>query len=158
MAKTKFLAEFYGNRIRKNPNWRLKDMQEEIKIKLKLDVTLVKCMRVRNLALASIHAVMKEHYSRVWDFGAEIMRSNKMNTVKTTMLNPEDEVRFKRFYICYNSLKKAWREGCRPILGFDGCFLKTVCGGQLLSAVGRDGNNQMFPVAMAVVETENGDS
>lgn len=31
-------------------------------------------------------------------------------------------------------------------------------GGQLLSAVGRDRNNQMFPVAYAVVETENSDS
>lgn len=30
-----------------------------------------------------------------------------------------------------------------------------MCGGQLLSAVGRDGNNSMFPIAMAVVETES---
>lgn len=37
-------------------------------------------------------------------------------------------------------------------------FLEDSVGGQLLSAVGRDGNNQMFPVAYAVVETENSDS
>lgn len=30
--------------------------------------------------------------------------------------------------------------------------------GELLSTVGRDGNNQMFPIAWAVVESENKDS
>jgi hypothetical protein len=36
--------------------------------------------------------------------------------------------------------------------------LKGVLKGQLLSAVGRDGNNQMYPIAWAVVEKENKDS
>lgn len=45
-----------------------------------------------------------------------------------------------------------------PILGFDGRFLKTVCGGQLLSAIRRDENNQMFLVSYVVVESENTDS
>ena len=53
------------------------------------------------------------------------------------------------------TLKAGWKSGCRPIIGLDGCFLKTVCGGQLLSAVGRDGNNQMFPIAHSIVEIEN---
>ncbi|KAH1221087.1 hypothetical protein GmHk_12G034584 [Glycine max] len=39
--------------------------------------------------------------------------------------------------------------------GFDGCFLKGEYGGQLLSALAKDGNNQMFPIAYAVVESEN---
>lgn len=43
-------------------------------------------------------------------------------------------------------------------MGLDGCFLKTVCGGQLLAAVGRDGDNCIYPVAMAVVENESYDS
>ncbi|KAK4404861.1 hypothetical protein Sango_0854700 [Sesamum angolense] len=43
----------------------------------------------------------------------------------------------------------------RPIIGLDGCFLKTCYGGQLLVAVGRDGNDNMFPIAMVVVQVEN---
>lgn len=61
-------------------------------------------------------------------------------------------------YICYDALKKSWKVGCRPVLGLDGCFLKTVCSGQLLSAVGRDGQNCILPVAMVVVESENYES
>ncbi|KAL0325076.1 UNVERIFIED_CONTAM: hypothetical protein Sradi_5076900 [Sesamum radiatum] len=49
---------------------------------------------------------------------------------------------------------KGFFEGCRPIIGLDACFLKGPFGGQLMAAIGRDGNNQMFPLAMAVVECE----
>ncbi|KAK4390424.1 hypothetical protein Sango_2105700 [Sesamum angolense] len=49
-------------------------------------------------------------------------------------------------------------EGCRPIIGLDGCFLKIVYRGQLLVVVGRDGNDNMFPIAMAVVQVENRDT
>lgn len=65
---------------------------------------------------------------------------------------------FKRFYVCYYALKSGWKAGCRPFIGLDGCFLKTVTGGQLLSAVGRDGNNQMYPICYAIVESESTDS
>nr|KAJ0210534.1 hypothetical protein LSAT_V11C400209100 [Lactuca sativa] len=35
------------------------------------------------------------------------------------------------------------------------CFLKGICKGELLAAVGRDANNNMFPLAWAVVTVEN---
>ena len=48
--------------------------------------------------------------------------------------------------------------GCRPIIGLDGCHLKERFGGQILSAIARDANDNIFPVAFAVVEQENKDS
>ena len=54
----------------------------------------------------------------------------------------------------FDALKKTWIH-CRECIGLDGCFLKGVCKGQLLVAVGKDGNNQMLPLAWAVVEKEN---
>ena len=47
---------------------------------------------------------------------------------------------------------------CRPCICLDGCFLKTLVGGTLLSAIGIDGNNQMFPISWAIVEGENENS
>ncbi|XP_058218763.1 uncharacterized protein LOC131329571 [Rhododendron vialii] len=44
--------------------------------------------------------------------------------------------------------------GCRPIIGLDACFLKGPFGGQLMHAVARDGNNQSFPLAFAIVEAK----
>ncbi|XP_074352848.1 uncharacterized protein LOC141692000 [Apium graveolens] len=135
-------------------------MAETIKKELEIEVTRIKILRVGKAALEGVQEALREHYSRLRDFAHEILKTNSNNTVeiRTTRLNETDANKFKRIYICYDALNKGWKAGSRPVIGFDGCFLKTVCGGQLLSAVGRDGNNQMFPIAYAVVETENTES
>ena len=48
-----------------------------------------------------------------------------------------------------------WYNGYRNI---DGCFTKPFLGGMLLSAIGSDPNEQIFPIAWAVVEGENSES
>ncbi|XP_074347127.1 uncharacterized protein LOC141685953 [Apium graveolens] len=112
------------------------------------------------MAFEGVHESLKQHFSRVWDFGHELMKINPNNTVKIagTRVNDGDINRFQRMYVCYSALKNGWKAGCRPVIGVNGCFLKTVCGGQLLSAVGRDRNNQMYPICHVVVETESTDS
>ncbi|KAL5706495.1 hypothetical protein ACHQM5_024655 [Ranunculus cassubicifolius] len=71
---------------------------------------------------------------------------------------PESPGFFQRMYVCLGPLKRSWTVGCRPVIGVDGCFLKTYCKGELLTAVGRDGNNWMFPIAWAIVESETKDA
>jgi hypothetical protein len=44
------------------------------------------------------------------------------------------------------------------VIGVDGCFLKGRYGRQLLVAVGRGPNDNIYPIAMAVVEAENKDN
>ncbi|XP_074305871.1 uncharacterized protein LOC141641092 [Silene latifolia] len=61
-------------------------------------------------------------------------------------------------YICFAALREGFLAGCRPFISIDGCWLKDPYGGQLLVAVGRVGNNQMFPIAWAVVDVENTES
>ncbi|CAN1172949.1 hypothetical protein LINPERHAP2_LOCUS30367 [Linum perenne] len=67
----------------------------------------------------------------------------------------EDQVKFKRLFIGFSCLKKGFLKGCRRMFGVDGCFLKGEVKSMLLSAIGKDGNNQMFPICWAVVEGEN---
>nr|XP_017225113.1 PREDICTED: uncharacterized protein LOC108201329 [Daucus carota subsp. sativus] len=160
LISVKFLTEKYGDRIRHNPQWKVKDMMETIREELEVEVPRIKCSRVRKAALQGVFDSLKVHYSRVRDFGHELLKNNPQNRVdiRTSRVSDDDVNKFKRMYICYHALKQGWKLGCRPVLGLDGCFLKTPCGGQLLSAVGRDGNNMMFPVAYAIVESESTDS
>ncbi|MBA0637216.1 hypothetical protein Godav_029033 [Gossypium davidsonii] len=46
----------------------------------------------------------------------------------------------------------------RPLIRLDGCFLKGSFKNEFLTAVRRDANNQMFPIAWVVVEVECTDS
>jgi len=54
-----------------------------------------------------------------------------------------------------DACKRGFISACRPIICLDGCFIKTKHGGQLLTAVGMDPNDCIFPIAMAVVEVES---
>ena len=42
--------------------------------------------------------------------------------------------------------------------GLDGFFIKLSTGQQILAATGRDGNNNIFPIAFGVVDKEDTDS
>ena len=65
---------------------------------------------------------------------------------------------FQRIYVSLDAYKKGFMQACRPIISLDGCFLKSSFGGQLLCAVGKDANENMYPIAYAVVEKECTDS
>ncbi|MBA0731284.1 hypothetical protein Golax_004556 [Gossypium laxum] len=46
----------------------------------------------------------------------------------------------------------------RPLIGLDDCILKGPFKSEFLTIVGRDANNQMFPITWTVVEVECTDS
>nr|GFA16116.1 multidrug resistance-associated protein 5 [Tanacetum cinerariifolium] len=60
---------------------------------------------------------------------------------------------FDRFYVCFAGLADGWKAGCRKIIALDGCFLKSPNQGEILTAIGRDGNNHIYPVACSVVRS-----
>ncbi|GJY34050.1 multidrug resistance-associated protein 5 [Tanacetum coccineum] len=81
--------------------------------------------------------------------------SNPGSTVKLGVLvNPDDQTYFDRFYVCFVGLADGWKAGCRKIIALDGCFLKSSNQGKILTAIGRDENNHIYPVAWAVVILE----
>lgn len=86
---------------------------------------------------------------RLYDYRLELRRTNERSTVKFKC----NEGVFAG--MCLGPLKARFLEGCRPIISLDGCFLKGLYGGQLLSAVGIDGNDNIYPFAWAVVAKEN---
>ncbi|CAI9293268.1 unnamed protein product [Lactuca saligna] len=68
---------------------------------------------------------------------------------------PDYTTLFSKFYVCFKAVRDGWLKGCRPVIGLDGYFLKGIVRGEVLSAVGRDANNHIYPLAWAVVCVEN---
>ncbi|KAL5724374.1 hypothetical protein ACHQM5_007645 [Ranunculus cassubicifolius] len=160
IANSKWIAKVFHNKITNNPKLKWKELKEEVRDKYGLEVSEKQCGKAKMFALGEVDSVMREHYSKLWDYGAEVKASIPNSTVKIMVDRPslDSPGHFQRIYICLGPLKKCWREGCRPVIGVDGCFLKTYCKGELLTAIGRDGNNWMFPIAWAVVEGETKDA
>lgn len=106
-----------------------------------------------------VHGSFLEQYKRLNDYTYELMKYNEGSTVVLTTHpyegNPEElensnsdvSPAFHRLYICV-----------KAFIGLDSCFLKGPFGGEILAAVGRDPNDQMLPIAYAVVEGENTNS
>ena len=67
---------------------------------------------------------------------------------------PHLQPKFERLYVCLDACKRGFLAACRPFIGVDGCHLKDEYPRQILTAVGKDGNNGVNPIAFAVVEAE----
>lgn len=55
-------------------------------------------------------------------------------------------------------MKKGFVAGRRPLIGLDGCHLSGQKKCILLFAIGLNGNNELYPTAINIVEGENKDS
>ncbi|KAL8115171.1 hypothetical protein AgCh_021848 [Apium graveolens] len=156
MVKADWLAKQFGNIIRSNPRWKLKEYAAAITAKYNILCTLNQCWWAKKAAMAELESMLKEDYARLWDYGDEVLRTNPGSSlfIKGGATEESENPTFQRLYIYFNALKMGFLSGCRKVIGLDGCFLKGYVKGELLTAIGRDANNQMFPIAWAVVEVE----
>lgn len=154
----RWLAQNFHREFKEFRNWKLIEIQRYVKSKWEVNVSIDKCYRARQLALEELSVNMKEHYAKLLRYIEELKRSNSGIHVDLFQNFHTGKPEFRRLYIGFKALRTGFLAGYRNIIGLDGCFLKGVCGGQLLSAIGRDGNNQMFPISWVVVEGENRDS
>ncbi|CAI9298582.1 unnamed protein product [Lactuca saligna] len=64
---------------------------------------------------------------RLWSYGKELRRTNPGATVKIDVdVMPDGTTYFLKFYVCLKDVKDAWIQGCRRVIGLDGCFLKGI--------------------------------
>jgi len=51
-------------------------------------------------------------------------------------------------------LKRGFLDGCRRTISSDACFLKGPWNGYVYVAISRDANDQMYPIAWDVAQSE----
>jgi hypothetical protein len=75
-----------------------------------------------------------------------------MSNLNSSVYVKVDASCFQRLYICLEACKTGFKYGLRLVTGLDACHLKGEIGGQLLCAIGKNGNDDMFPIAYVVPE------
>ncbi|XP_010534667.1 PREDICTED: uncharacterized protein LOC104810169 [Tarenaya hassleriana] len=158
MLTMRQIATMYAEKIRSDPSYTAKKMQDDIQRDKNLTVSMSKCFKARSLALKIVREDQEVQFRKLWDYELELQRSNPNTSTEIgTKPTPGQEV-FHRFYVCFEVLRDSWKRHCRPVIGLDGCFLKWDFKGELLSAVGRDANDGIYPIAWAVVRIEDTDN
>ena len=155
---TSRICERYESTIKANPSWKARAMKETVQEDMGVDVSITMIKRAKARVMKKIMDTQTGEYSKLFDYALELQRSNPGTSVHVALDPEEEDHVFQRFYVCFDACRRGFLEGCRRIIGLDGCFLKGPLKGELLSAIGRDANNQIYPIAWAVVEYENKDS
>ncbi|GLT90803.1 hypothetical protein SLE2022_087200 [Rubroshorea leprosula] len=152
----KVVADIFKGRIYEAPFTKPSEIVKWCKAEIKVNITLDKAEKAKKHVMTQLEGSYVDEYKYLKSYAKVLRESHPENTVVVTATETSSsETRtFHRMYICLHSLKQGWKDGCRRFFGVDGCFLKGICKGIMLSAVGKDGNNQMFPIAWAVVESE----
>ncbi|KAL0434473.1 UNVERIFIED_CONTAM: hypothetical protein Slati_2781600 [Sesamum latifolium] len=112
-----------------------------------------KIMKLRNERVRVIaHCAVKDYPWRVHAsiLGSVVTLQSEANDDESIPATPM----FKKFFLGLSALGDEFVEGCSPFLGFDECHLKGPFGGVLLTAIGLDENNELYPVAFVVAESE----
>ncbi|CAH9073115.1 unnamed protein product [Cuscuta europaea] len=156
MVTSTKVAKRWSKEIQFHNNWKMKEFRKKVCTKEKFHMSTKQAYRAIHKAKKQIQGDQEDNFKKIWSYCAEIDKTNPRSTcvVKVSDLTgSSDESRFLRFYMCWDACKEGFKH-CRPLIGVDGCHLKTTIGGQILTVVSIDANNSIFPIAYAIVEGE----
>jgi hypothetical protein len=155
-----FLSRYFIDEFRDNQKMDLKTFAKKIRREFNMCPDRWKLGRARKNALQQIHGDEAVQFSLLWDYGQELRRSNpgsKFFLSTNKIKEQADDVpkeHLATLYWSYDACKRGFLQGCRPLICLDGCHIKTRYKGQLLTAVGIDPNDCIYPIAMGLVEVE----
>ncbi|XP_021992748.1 uncharacterized protein LOC110889512 [Helianthus annuus] len=144
--------------IESNPEMPIHAIQSQLLRKHQLEISLRKVFRAKRITTTRIYGDYQEQYGLLRSYCDELLKANPGSTIKIDMEpcgNPGSPTRqFRRIYVWFASMMRGFKMIGRPLLDVDGCLMKGPFPGQILSAVGIDGNNSIYLVCYALVKPE----
>ncbi|MBA0770533.1 hypothetical protein Gotri_019158 [Gossypium trilobum] len=135
MVNVKVIAEHFEATIGDHPKMKLREIQRRVSSEMHVNVNMTRCRRAKKTVKDKLVRNFVQEFDMLWDYADELILKNPGNTIKMAVnrVRLESPPHFKRLYVCFGALKRGRKEGCRPILGLDGCFLKGPFKGLLLA-------------------------
>ncbi|GKA62292.1 mutator type transposase [Tanacetum coccineum] len=153
-----FLAREIEQTIKPNPKIPLLALKDQIQKKYEIGVSKQKVFRAKQIAQEKVIGDHTTQYSKLRQYVLELKERNPNTTVKIDVernYEPDSPTRkFRRIYVCWGALKSGFKAGQRDLLGLDVCFMSRPFPMQILTVVGVDPNNGIYPLAYAVVESK----
>ncbi|MBA0692562.1 hypothetical protein Goari_010114 [Gossypium aridum] len=73
-----------------------------------VNVNMIRCRRVKKMVNDNLAGNFIQEFALSWDYADELRLKNPRSTIKMTVnrVTPESPPHFKRFYVCFEALKK----------------------------------------------------
>lgn len=153
----RWLTNEYMEFFRSDKKWDAHAFQDCVRRDTNVEVSISKAYRARREAYKKVMGDHDLQFKRIQDYAHAVLSANPGSKVFVKCeVSPEPEIRprFQRLFLSFDAQITGFLGGCRPFIGIDGCHIKLNNGSQILAAQGRDANNNLFPIAFAVVESE----
>ncbi|KAK4267929.1 hypothetical protein QN277_024647 [Acacia crassicarpa] len=156
-ASARWLTEYFKDKVQDNPQFSVTEMKKNVERELKLCVSRYKCKRAKRVIREVMERGFVDEFAKLEAYCNELKQSNSRSDVSVELSRETLEQgrrAFRRMYVCFNAFKVGRKVGCRPFIGLDGTFMKGKARGILLTAVGLDANDSMFPLAFGLTNKE----
>uniref|UniRef100_A0A5B7ARR7 SWIM-type domain-containing protein n=1 Tax=Davidia involucrata TaxID=16924 RepID=A0A5B7ARR7_DAVIN len=155
-ASVQWVANSVERRLRENPNYKPKEILEEIHRVHGITLSYKQAWRGKERIAATLRGSFEEDYRLLPQYCDQIRRTNP-GSIASVYVNPVDNC-FQRLFVSFQASIYGFLNACRPLLGLDKTVLKSKYLGTLLFATSFDGDGALFPLAFGVVDEENDDN
>ncbi|EPS63493.1 hypothetical protein M569_11290 [Genlisea aurea] len=152
-ASVQWVANSVEQRLRENPNYKPKEILEEIHKIHGITLSYKQAWRGKERIMAAMRGSFEEGYRLLPQYCDQVKRTNP-GSIATVYGNPADNC-FQHLFVSFQASIYGFLNACRPLLGLDRMQLKSKYLGTLLLATGFDGDGGLFPLAFGVVDEEN---
>ncbi|KAH9696708.1 SWIM-type domain-containing protein [Citrus sinensis] len=133
------------------PNDIRADMQQEYGVQL----TYQQAYRAREVGLEIVRGNPAESYNLLPKYSHVLTTANE-GTV--THLEQDGDGNFLYYFVALGSSIKGFMQYIRPVIAVDGTHMKGLYRGSMFVATCLDGNNQLYPLAIGIMDSENNDA
>ncbi|MBA0792893.1 hypothetical protein Gohar_017351, partial [Gossypium harknessii] len=137
MVTAVMIAQHFEVTIKDHPKMKLREIQIKCGFEMHVNVTIDCCYRAKKIVKEKMAGNHKKEFGLLWDYAHELRSKMLGSTIKMVV---------QRVTIDFLPHFK------RSLIRLDGCFLKGPFKSKFLTTLGRNANNQMFPIARFVVE------
>ncbi|KAL3635155.1 hypothetical protein CASFOL_019702 [Castilleja foliolosa] len=154
-ATRSWVASIIKEKLKVFPNYKPKDIVNDIKIKYGVQLNYFQAWRGKEIAKEQLQGSYKEAYNQLPFFCEKVMETNPGSLATFTT---KQDSSFHRLFVSFRASLYGFEQGCRPLLFLDSIFLKSKYQGSLLAATAADGDDGVFPIAFAIVDMESDDN
>ncbi|XP_018441735.1 uncharacterized protein LOC130507350 [Raphanus sativus] len=150
-----WVASIIKEKLRVFPDYKPKDIVSDIKEEYGIQLNYFQAWRGKEIAREQLQGSYKDGYKQLPVYCEKIMETNPGSLAAFAT---KEDSSFHRVFVAFHASVYGFLEGCRPLVFLDSVPLKSKYQGTLLAATSVDGDEEVFPLAFAVVDAESEDN